>query len=198
LRRRKSEPLDAKFHAGERFSYCNGGYIVLALIAERVAGQGYHEIVQKRVIEPAGLYDTAFLRSDESAARTALGYLYNEGLRTNVLHLPVRGNGDGGIYTTAADMHALWRGFTGGRVVPDSWVRRMTQPHSDAPEQNARYGIGFWLSETGSSVRLVGSDAGVSFYSSHDPDAGATWTVISNTTDGAWPAARLLSAMLWD
>ncbi len=27
-----------KFTAGERFSYCNGGYVVLALIAERVAG----------------------------------------------------------------------------------------------------------------------------------------------------------------
>ena len=27
-----------KFPAGERFSYCNGGYVVLALIAERVSG----------------------------------------------------------------------------------------------------------------------------------------------------------------
>jgi hypothetical protein len=35
-------------------------------------------------------------------------------------------------------------------------------------------------------------DAGVSFHSVHDPGADLTWTVISNTTDGAWPVARLL------
>jgi CubicO group peptidase (beta-lactamase class C family) len=32
----------AKFAAGDRFSYCNSGYVVLALIAERVSGQSFH------------------------------------------------------------------------------------------------------------------------------------------------------------
>jgi len=50
--------------------------------------------------------DTSFLRSDELPGRAAFGYLDNEGLRTNVFHLPVRANGDGRIYTTAADVHA--------------------------------------------------------------------------------------------
>ena len=36
--------------------------------------------------------DTAFLRSDELPAGVAVGYFDTEGLRTNVLHLPVRGN----------------------------------------------------------------------------------------------------------
>ncbi len=40
---------------------------------------------------------------------------------------------------------------------------------------------------------LVGSDAGVSFWSAHDPGSHDTYTVISNTSDGAWPIARLLS-----
>ena len=35
-----------KFPAGERFSYCNGGYVVLALIAERASGVPYHELVR--------------------------------------------------------------------------------------------------------------------------------------------------------
>jgi len=187
-----------KFPAGERFSYCNGGYIVLALIAERAADEGYHPLVQKRVIDPAGLSDTAFLRSDEPSARMALGYLYDEGLRTNLLNLPVRGNGDGGIYTTAADMHTLWHALFNGRIVPAEWAKTMTRPHNSAPDQGARYGLGFWLSQSGPAVKLVGSDAGVSFYSVHDPNTGATWTVLSNSTDGAWPVARLLSESLCD
>ncbi len=179
-----------KFRADERFSYCNGGYIVLALIAERVSGIGYHELVEERVIAPAGLMDTAFLRSDEPSGRMALGYLHDDGLRTNVLHLPVRGNGDGGIYTTARDMTTFWNAFTDGRIVPEEWVAEMTRPWSSDPERKARYGLGFWLAESGPVVELVGSDAGVSFLSAHDPTSRTTWTVMSNTASGAWPIAR--------
>ena len=39
---------------------------------------------------------------------------------------------------------------------------------------------------------LEGSDAGVSFRSVHDPVTKTTATVISNTSRGAWPIARLL------
>jgi CubicO group peptidase (beta-lactamase class C family) len=69
-----------KFAAGERFSYCNGGYIVLALIAERAGGSAFHELVKEQVLVPAGLADTTFLRSDEPSGRTALGYLHPDGL----------------------------------------------------------------------------------------------------------------------
>ena len=181
-----------KFAAGERFSYCNGGYIVLALIAERAGDASYHDLVNERVLVPAGLQDTAFLRSDEPSGRMALGYLRPDGLRTNVLHLPVVGNGDGGIYTTVADMHSFWSALVDGAIVPQEWVRDMTRPHSDVPEENSRYGLGYWLGETGPTVKLVGGDAGVSFYSNHDPTTGSTWTVISNTSDGAWPIVRHL------
>lgn len=182
-----------KFSAGERFSYCNGGYVVLALIAERASGVEYHDLVRDRVIHPAGLSDTEFLRTDEPSGRMALGYLKDEGLLTNVLHLPVRGNGDGGIYTTVADMHQFWKALFAGNIVPMDWVLEMTRPHSDAPEEAARYGLGFWLDETDPTVMLVGGDAGVSFQSAHNQIAGSTWTVVSNTSNGAWPVVRHLS-----
>jgi CubicO group peptidase (beta-lactamase class C family) len=86
-----------KFLPGERFAYCNGGYVVLALIAERASGMPFHDLVRERVCEPAGMRDTEFLRSDELPGRAALGYLTIDGIwRTNVFHLPVRGNGDAG------------------------------------------------------------------------------------------------------
>ena len=82
-----------KFPPDERFSYCNGGFVVLALIAERASGMPFRELVARRVCEPAGMTDTAFLRSDELPGGAAVGYLQADGLRTNVLHLPVRGTG---------------------------------------------------------------------------------------------------------
>ncbi len=184
-----------KFAAGERFSYCNGGYVVLALIAERASGIPFHELVAQRVCEPAGMRDTAFLRSDELPGRAAVGYLAADGLRTNVLHLPVRGSGDGGIYTTAADIRALWSAFFGARIVPERRVREMTHARSEANE-HWRYGIGFWLHASTGTVVLEGYDAGVSFRSLHDPRADVTATVISNWTDGAWPIGKRLAELL--
>jgi CubicO group peptidase (beta-lactamase class C family) len=91
---------ETAFPAGEEFAYNNGGYVVLALLAERASGVAFAELVRTLVCEPAGMVDTSFLRSDELPGRAALGYLSVDGLRTNVFHLPLLGNGDGGVYST--------------------------------------------------------------------------------------------------
>jgi CubicO group peptidase (beta-lactamase class C family) len=186
---RALEGFETKFPPDERFSYSNGGFVVLALIAERSSGTPFHELVVQRVCEPAGMVDTGFLRSDELPGRTALGYLAEDGPRTNVFHLPVRGSGDGGISTTAADVSALWTAVFAGRIVSTDRVAEMVQPRSEVPSpiQPARYGLGIWLHPTRDLVELHGSDAGVSFQTVHDPSDRFTYTVLSNTTDGAWP-----------
>ncbi len=185
-----------KFPPGERFSYCNGGYVVLALLAERASGTPFPELVTQRVCEPAGMRDTEFLRSDEPTARAAIGYLSADGPRTNILHLPVRGAGDGGIYSTAADIHAFWAALFAGRIVSTDRLTEMVRPRSDVPENKMRYGLGFWLAETGDGVKMEGYDAGVSFRTVHDPAAGSTFTVLSNTSEGAWPIAKHLADIL--
>jgi CubicO group peptidase (beta-lactamase class C family) len=182
---------ETKFAAGTSFSYCNGGFVVLAVLAERASGIPYHELVAQRVCEPAGMSDTVFFLSNELPGRAAIGYLLADGLRTNVLHLPVRGVGDGGVYTTTADVRALWTALVGGQIVSSDWVAEMTMPRSDAGD-GRQYGLGFWLRAATAAVALEGYDAGVSFYSVHDPGADLTCTAISNWTDGAWPVATYL------
>jgi CubicO group peptidase (beta-lactamase class C family) len=184
------------FPPGERFAYCNGGYVVLALIVERTSGVPFHELVRSRVCEPAGMANTEFLRSDELPGGAALGYLTVDGPRTNVFHLPVRGTGDGGIYSTAADVSALWSAFFAGRIVSTDLVTEMVRPRSDWPEVGKRYGLGFHLHASTAVVMLEGYDAGVSFRSTHDPVSTTTYTVISNWTDGAWPIASFLDERL--
>ena len=179
------------FPAGERFVYNNGGYVVLAILAERAAGTPYHELVLERVCRRAGMQHTDFPRSDEPAADVARGYL-GVPARENVLHLPVRGVGDGGITTTTADIHALWDAFYAGRIVSPDWVREMVRPRGAHPDGGERYGIGFWLHATGDAVILEGMDAGISFRSVRHPAAQVTHTVISNTSEGAWPITKVL------
>ena len=156
--------------AGERFAYNNGGYVLLALLAERASG--VHQLVHTLVCEPAGMVDTAFLRSDQLPGGAARGYLSVDGLRTNVFHLPVLGNGDGGIYSTVADLSAFWDSLFAGRIVSPERIAEMVRPHSDWPAASERYGLGFHLHATGDAVWLEGYDAGVSFASNQSgPDA---------------------------
>jgi CubicO group peptidase (beta-lactamase class C family) len=188
---------DAKFLPDERFAYSNSGYVVLALIAERTSGVPFHELVRQRVCEPAGMDDSKFLRTDELPGRAALGYLTIDGVsRTNVFHLPVRGSGDGGIYTTVADVSSFWSALFAGQIVSAHTVREMVRPRSELPRGSWRYGLGFWLDASSDLVMLEGCDPGVSFRSVHDPAQRATHTVISNTADGAWPITRLLAERL--
>jgi CubicO group peptidase (beta-lactamase class C family) len=184
------------FPAGERFTYNNGGYVVLALLAERASGVGFHELVRTLVCEPAGMADTAFLRSDELPGRAALGYLAARGLRTNVFHLPVLGSGDGGVYSTAADLTTFWDALFAGRIVPVERVAEMVRPRSDWPEERRRYGLGFHLHAAHDGVWLEGSDAGVSCASVHRPTTSLTYTAVSNWTGGAWPIVALLGERL--
>jgi CubicO group peptidase (beta-lactamase class C family) len=179
------------FPPGERFAYNNGGFVVLALLAERATGVPFPDLVRDRVCRPAGMTGTAFLRSDEPGD-AALGYLEATGLRTNLLHLPVVGSGDGGLTSTVDDVHALWGALLAGQVVPSGWVAEVLRPRSEAPAHRMRYGLGFWLHPTTDAVVLEGSDAGVSFRTVHDPAQRLTHTVVSNTSRGAWSIARVL------
>lgn len=183
--------FETKFAAGTDYSYCNGAYIVLALIAERASGRGYHDLVRERVCGPAGLSDTDFLRSDDLPARAAIGYVRVDGSwRTNVFHLPVLGNGDGGMYSTVSDIEKFWKSLWLGQIVSSTSVAEMMRPRSTVGDEQC--GLYFSLPGPEGVAELEGEDAGVSFHSSHDRDSQITRTVMSNTAEGAWPIVKRL------
>ena len=179
---------------GSDFRYCNGAYVILAVIAQRVTELPFPEIIDTFVVRPAGLRATSFLRVDDLAPDAATGYL-DDG-RINVEHIPAHGSGDGGIFTTVADIATLWRACFDGRVVSTATMAEMVRPRNALASGTYRYGLGFWLNGSSDVVQLEGCDAGVSFRSVHDPGAQLSATVVSNSTDGAWPIARLLDEYL--
>ena len=181
---------------GQRFVYNNGGFVVLALIAERCSGVPHDRLVLDLVCRPAGMQATSFLPADALPSGVATGYLDADGLRTNALHLPIIGCGDGGLFSTLDDMARFWQALFEGAIVPTSTVRAMTTVRSRSTERNGSYGLGFWLDHELPTVYLEGYDAGVSFRSLHDPERGTTLTVISNWSNGAWPMLEALQLAL--
>ncbi|MGI9643781.1 MAG: serine hydrolase domain-containing protein [Ilumatobacteraceae bacterium] len=175
---------------GSRFAYNNGGYVMLSIAVERAVRRSFYDVVDECVLGPAGMRDSGFFRSDRLPPGTALGYLADG--RSNIFHLPVRGAGDGGAYATVADVDALWDALFAGRLVSPPMLERLTAPRRDAPAEGLRYGLGFWIAADRPTVMLEGMDAGVSFRSALDPSSTCGYTVISNTSAGAWPLVKVL------
>ncbi len=197
---------EMKFEPGARFSYCNGGYILLGVVIEEMSGIPYREFVAREVFQAAGMGRSGFFAFDRLPDETALGYIEEAGgWRTNIYNLPIVGASDGGAYTTVGDLAKLWQAFWAFTILPKELVGAYAEPYVQAGRagEHKYYGHGLWIREgeaalggRGREVYMEGIDAGVSFMSGVNRDTRLQVTVISNTTEGAWPALRDIRAAL--
>ena len=182
------EGFPTKFPAGQRFSYCNGGYVVLAIIAERVAGIPFADLVRARVFEPAEMAASGFPRSDLLPPGTATGY--KDDGRTNVFELPVVGSGDGGAHSTVEDLHRFWRALLAGRIVDPSLVALLTERVTADAGDGLGYGRGLWLDDD--DLMVVGGDHGVVAVSRHHAPTATTVSGLANVEVPTFARVRAL------
>ncbi len=194
------EPM--KFAPGTRFSYSNGGYILLGVVVEELTGQKYQDFVEQTIFKPAGMQRSGYFAMNRLPENTALGYVEEEsGWRTNIYNLPIMGASDGGAFTTAHDVEMLWKAFWGYEILPKALVDIYTQPFvkGSTERDDISYGHGIWMRQEPDGTRseyITGSDAGVSFRSMVNRAKGLQITVLSNTSDGAWPMLRTIDTAL--
>jgi D-alanyl-D-alanine carboxypeptidase len=113
--------LKPLFEPGARRQYCNGCYIVLGAIIERVSGISYEQYMQENIFKPAGMTSTGPLQSDGIIPDVAIGYTQQTGdghLRSNVLMHGASGCAAGGGYAIAADLLSYAEALRHGRI-PD-------------------------------------------------------------------------------
>lgn len=108
--------LPPVFAPGAREQYCNGCYVALGAIVEKVAGMPYERYVAEKVFARAGMASTGFPRSDQPAPDIAFGYTRRgprmpgagaPPLVRNVALHGVAGSAAGGSYSTALDLLAF-------------------------------------------------------------------------------------------
>lgn len=153
---------EPKFARGERESYSNGGYVILAACVELAAGEPYQDYLEREVLARAGMSRSGFYRFDALPGDTAKGYL-SDGLETNAYRLPLRGGGDGGLYLSAPDLSKAWDAFAG-------------------PAQAMGYGL--TIKKEPARLSISGYDLGVGAFSAYWPESGELVTVLSNRTGG--------------
>ncbi len=137
---------------GLRFQYCNAGFVVLAQVVEELTGEAFTDVVQERVLAPAGMTSSGFLRSDGADPDVAVGYLPGTSpvapWRSNVHRVPVIGGGDGGALVTARDAEAFLTAYDDGTLL-GSLHDLVLAPHGTTAGSRVAHGYGVNVSSDG-------------------------------------------------
>jgi D-alanyl-D-alanine carboxypeptidase len=137
------------FAPGTAWAYSNTGYLLVAMIIERVTGHRWYEEVDARIVRPLGLEHTVF-PGDAAAlpAPHARGYqrFTVGGDLVDVTEM-VDWNASGGLISTTADVSRFFRALLDGTLLRPVELAEMqrTVPVGEPVEQlwpGGRYGLG--------------------------------------------------------
>lgn len=181
---------------GERFQYNNTGYVLLAMILERITGVMFDEYLRQQVFEVCGMKDTGYYELDRLPANCAYHYIYDrdtDGYRTNIYSVDAKGTGAGGAFITLPDIVRFWEGLTAGKLLSLNMVSQMLRRQSgdglDAEE--GYYGYGVWIIGGKYDIPYFqGCDPGVSFLSEFHPKKRMITALVSNYGDNVWEEMR--------
>jgi len=151
---------DPLFAPGESWMYSNTGYIILAILIERISGQSYADYLFEQIFQPLGMTRTRVYnrRMDPGAVPEdfAWGYVYR--LEHNGYVLPdvvpelnyvnyLDGlQGDGMVNSTVMDLLRLDRALYEDQLVPSQLREAMFTPVTLHNGETFDYGFG-WLIE---------------------------------------------------
>jgi len=176
------------FPPGSHFHYSNIGYWILGFLLEDVLGQSYNEIIQKQILKPLNMTNTAATITHHVYPRLAIGYqhLYDD-RPFHVKHPLIPspwvevGSADGGIASTAEDMATFVRTILhrGKGLLSEENFDLLTQSIIEDPfYEGFHYGYSLTITEM-DGHQIILSDGGMPGYlSSLQVDMDASFGVV--------------------
>ncbi|MFF4323928.1 serine hydrolase domain-containing protein [Streptomyces sp. NPDC001568] len=171
----------AQFAPGARFDYSNTNLILLGLVLEKVTGRPLHEVIEREVIEPAGLRSTVFPTGAALPVPYAHGYTDQTPSGRTVDATDWNPSWAWAAGAMASDLNDLrsWARTvaTGTLLKPATQAERLRTTPMNIPGDG--YGLGIfniqgWIGHNGSIP-------GYEVLPVHLPEAGATMVILLNT-----------------
>ena len=190
---------------GEKFQYNNSGYVLLAMIIEKVTGMDFDEYLKANIFDVCGMESTGYFELDRLPSRCANHYIYcadTNDYRTNIFSVDAKGTGAGGAFITVRDIVNFWIGLAEGKLISKAMVSDMLSKRSGdgADKEEGYYGYGVWIIDNPGGKDLPyfqGCDPGVSFISEYNRDKGIISVLVSNYGDNVWAEMRKIREMLY-
>ncbi len=155
----KQKQLD--FTPGDRFSYSNGGYVLLALIVEKVSDMPFHKFMEANIFKPLKMSNTlVYNESTPEIDNRAIGY-NDEGDPDDYVMFT---SGDGGILSTINDLHTWDKALYSEKLVSKSTLEEAFTRATINNGDSIDYGYGWEIADShgqkvvqhsgGGSIRL--------------------------------------------
>ncbi len=193
------------YSKGEKFQYNNTGYVLLAMIIEKVTGLLFDQYLKANIFDVCDMNSTGYYELDRLPAKCANNYIYcaeTKDYRTNIYSVDVKGTGAGGAFITVKDIQSFWRGLLTGKLISRELVAKMFSKQSGdgVDSEEGYYGYGVWLIDNPDGrdyVYFQGCDPGVSFISEYNPDKHIISVLVSNYGDNVWREMRKIRELLY-
>lgn len=170
---------------GYKYSYNNTGYVLLALIIEKVSGLPFYKFIESTICEPLGMEDTWVydIRNPEISEKDrAIGYRKNMKHRDDYLLLTT---GDGGMYSTIEDMFTWDRALHDNKILSQATLEEAYLPVTLPNGVTKNYGFGWVIGSNlnGKIVTHSGGLAGFRNYFERQIDVGNTLIILTNNSN---------------
>jgi CubicO group peptidase (beta-lactamase class C family) len=185
----------SRWRPGTRFSYCNTGPAIVALIIERTEGKPFEQVIQERFFDPLGMRTATYLYPDTTRVEMADLYDGDGEVPLPYWHVFIRPAGS--INASAYDMaqyvrFLLGRGtIDGTTIVEREDIERMERAETWIGTRaglGAGYGLHLYRTPDTTGFVWTGHNGGVQGGLSdmrYLPDAGVGYAMQINTGDGA-------------
>lgn len=183
------------YRRGGKFQYNNAGYVMLALIIEKISNMPFDKYLETTIFDVCDMKNTGYYELDKLPAKCANNYIFDvrcKEYRTNIYSVDVKGTGAGGVFTTVSDIGRFWERLLSNKLLSAAMTEKMLKVKS-GNEVDGYYGYGIWLKKLAGdsySPYFQGLDPGVSFISSYLPNENIILTLVSNYGDNVWKNLR--------
>jgi len=158
------------FNPGERYSYSNSGYSLLAMIVEKISGEPFYKFMEQNIFKPLDMNNTlVWNETKPEISYKTTGYNeYGDVDDFNILTY-----GAGSIYTTVGDLFKYDQGLYSEILVSSQTLEEAFTPgllDNGTPSRissDSTLGYGFgWLLRKNKSKNIVWHDGGFNGFSS--------------------------------
>ncbi|GAA6623471.1 serine hydrolase [Scytonema sp. NUACC26] len=140
------KPLE--FTPGDRFKYCNSGYVLLTKIIETISGQSYANYLQNQLFEPLGMTASGYEQRELILPYRASGYTITEtGYQNASFWDQSQGSGAGAMYSTTEDLYKWERSFYTDAVLNEVSKKAMFASTilTSSSGSKSYYGYGWYI-----------------------------------------------------
>jgi CubicO group peptidase (beta-lactamase class C family) len=142
-----------QFPPGSKWQYSNSGYCVLAMVIEKVSGKSYTDFLHERIFAPLQMTNSiAYVKGQNEIPNRAYGHSpQGNAFRETDQSSTSATLGDGGVYTSLADLAKWDAALAAHTLLSEGEMRRALTPvhPSASPAQenghSVSYGFGWFL-----------------------------------------------------